>query len=150
MSDFKRIAEMYAESEADCDMSHLTKLTSCFVDEMKTVAPAQTEKFLCDLELYVCPFGSRKLAEKAAAGFKNKDGTTGAHWKYEDVEDVARKHNVEPDEIPEFYFVLNMMYSDYAKQSRTVEDYVELAMDFIDDKDAPADKAARYFRAMRY
>ena len=26
----------------------------------------------------------------------------------------------------------------------------KLAMDFIDDKDAPADNAARYFRAMRY
>lgn len=73
-----------------------------------------------------------------------KKVTVGAHWKYEDVEEVARKRNIDPDEIPEFYFVLNMMYSDYAKQSRTVDDYVELAMDFIDDK------AERYFRAMRY
>jgi hypothetical protein len=37
-----------------------------------------------------------------------------------------------------------------AKSGRSVEEYVELAIDFIDDKDAPKDKTARYFRAMRY
>lgn len=150
MSDYEKIARMYADSDADCNMSHLTRMTDKFVREVAATAPELVEKFLCDLELYVCPFGSRKLAEKAAAGFKNKDGTTGAHWKYEDAEEVAHKHNIEASEIPEFYFVLNMMYSDYAKQSRTVEDYAELAMDFIDDKDAPPDKTARYFRSMRY
>lgn len=147
---FKEIAEMYAHSDADCGMKELTYMTDKFVQEMSEKDHVAVEKFLCDLELFVCPFGSRKMAEKATMGLKNKDGTVGPHWKYEDVEDVARKHDISASEIPEFFFVLNMIYSDYAKSGRSVEEYVELAIDFIDDKDAPKDKTARYFRAMRY
>lgn len=150
MEDFKEIAEKYARSNVDCDMRELTRMTNKFVEEVREKDPAHVGRFLCDLEMFICPFGSRKLAEKATMGLKNKDGTVGPHWKYEDVEEVARKHDISANEIPEFFFVLNMIYSDYAKNGRSVEEYVELALDFMDDKDAPEDKTTRYFRAMRY
>lgn len=42
------------------------------------------------------------------------------------------------------------MYSDYYKSGRSTDDYVTMAIQFMDDKDAPDDKATRYYRAMHY
>ena len=53
----------------------------------------------------------------------------------------------------DFNYAMNMMYSDYSRVLAKLgisrpSVYVELADAFLDDVDAPSDKAVRYFKAM--
>lgn len=50
----------------------------------------------------------------------------------------------------DWYYVLSMIYSDYYKSGRSDETYIGLAKDFMDDIDAPGDKAKRYYLAMKF
>lgn len=43
-----------------------------------------------------------------------------------------------------------MIYSDLYESGRPDSEYVKDAVKFINDKDAPHDKAERYYRAMNY
>jgi hypothetical protein len=47
----------------------------------------------------------------------------------------------------DWYYVLNMQYSDRYKQGKSSEDYIEDAYMFLDDIDAPHDIAKRWFLA---
>lgn len=50
--------------------------------------------------------------------------------------------------IYDLYYVLNMERSDYYKADEAPQYYVERALDFLNDKDAPEGKAKRYYVAM--
>ena len=78
---------------------------------------------------------------------ENKDSTKGEHWTYSDTTDVLKDLGYDFNEA-DWYYVLNMMYSDYYKSGRSDDTYFELAYDFLDDKDAPEGKAKRYYLAM--
>lgn len=99
-----------------------------------------------------CAEGSELTQEDAMAWMyqmKNEDGTFGAHW------DVAQtKPYMEPRGVSceawEWAAVMNMMYSDYCKAARKnsvdrPEFYADLAAAFLLDRDAPEDKAGRYY-----
>ena len=43
-----------------------------------------------------------------------------------------------------------MMYSDYYKQGRSDDTYVEMAYDFLADVDSAENKAKKYWKAMHY
>lgn len=83
---------------------------------------------------------SKELATKWVASMKNKDGSIGEHWSYEYVS----KYNDEHD-MNDWYAVLNMMYSDYYNTKFVIEDYIQLANDFIDDKDVGDTKVLDYY-----
>ena len=55
------------------------------------------------------------LAEKAVENFKNVDGTEGAHWSVEQIDDVIRQYGIKCIGFNrwDLYFVMNMLYSDY-------------------------------------
>ena len=55
------------------------------------------------------------LAEKAVENFKNVDGTEGAHWTIEQIDDVIRQYNIKCVGFNrwDLYYVMNMLYSDY-------------------------------------
>lgn len=93
---------------------------------------------------------SEEEAKEYVSHFKNKDGSTGEHWTLEQVKNYMKgKPELEHLDPACFYAAINMMYSDYYKPTRSVETYAALAKDFLDDKDAPADKLKRYFDAMQ-
>ena len=50
----------------------------------------------------------------------------------------------------DWYFVLSMMYSDYYKSGRSDDTYIGLAVDFLNDPDAPDGKAKKYYLAMKH
>lgn len=139
--DFKSVVKDYSLYGSTADMEYLTDKISDFIEDVDGV-----EDFIDSLEMYICPFKNRKIVEKLTARLKNEDGSTGAHWSYDQVEDVARKHNI--TKINEFYFVLNMMWADYYNSNFTTEDYVRMAVQFMNDKDAPNDKTIRYIRSI--
>lgn len=80
---------------------------------------------------------------------KNKDGSTGEHF---DCATICRAIEMYPKldkyHFWDLYYVMNMMYSDYYDSSFTTKTYIKLAEDFLDDKDAPKNKALIYAKAM--
>lgn len=92
---------------------------------------------------------SEEDAKKYVSAMKNKDGSVGEHWSLAQVQSYMGSHPEYLDINPVcFYVAMNMMYSDYYKPTRSVDTYAALAKDFLEDKDAPADKLERYIKAM--
>lgn len=95
---------------------------------------------------------TKEGAEKAVSKMKNKDGSTGQYWSLYDVEEVVKAMNIDWSSkkynLYDFYYVLNMERSDYYRANEAPQYYVERAIDFLEDKDAPEGKAKRYYVAM--
>jgi hypothetical protein len=88
-------------------------------------------------------------AKRYVSQMHNKDGSVGEHWTMEQTTDYLMSNKELENLNPIcFYVALNMMFSDYYKPTRSFETYVTLAKDFLEDKDAPADKLKRYIEAM--
>ena len=81
---------------------------------------------------------------------KNEDGTTGAHWTFDQAHQLMEQRDIGCDPI-QFWAALCMMYSDYAAAASKhgvggdVDFYIDMACAFLNDKDAPKDKLARYY-----
>lgn len=145
---YKKIVDEYITSDNIMDMFMLTKITEDFICDVKEINPEIVEKYILRLKMYLHPFKDRECSEYAVSKFDNEDGTKGAHWDYETTSKVAMKYDI--DDKPMFHYVLNMIYSDLYDSHKSDEDYIKDAIKFIDDKDAPEDKAEKYYRAMHY
>lgn len=87
------------------------------------------------------------LAKKAVSEMENADGTHGGHWTKEQTMSVMNQYNVKAD-INDWHYVMNMMYSDYCKIiGEDIGMYAHLADAYINDIDAPKDKAFRIYLA---
>ena len=95
---------------------------------------------------------TEESSRKAVAKMQNKDGTSGEYWTFKDVQEVAKAMNIDwaskNYNLYDLYYVLNMKRSDYFKANEAPQYYVDLAFDFLEDKDAPEGKAKRYYVAM--
>lgn len=97
--------------------------------------------------------GDEELTKEDAMSWmynmKNEDGSFGAHWDLEQTRPYMEPRGV-TCELWKWAAVMNMMYSDYCKAARKnsvdrPEFYADLAAAFLEDKDAPEDKAGRYY-----
>lgn len=87
-------------------------------------------------------------AEMWVKHMQNSDGSSGAHWDYNQTEQVRQQKGYKCDPVA-FYAAMNMMYSDYCQAARdigcnTVDFYAAMAKAFLEDADAPEDKIERY------
>ena len=88
------------------------------------------------------------LAEKAVENFKNVDGTEGAHWTIEQIDDVIRQYNIKCVGFNrwDLYYVMNMLYSDYYNVlGSDTAIYVKLSKAWFEDPDVSEGKAYRYY-----
>lgn len=101
----------------------------------------------------LCGDSDGKLTKEDAMSWmynmKNEDGSYGAHWEIEQTRPFMAPRGITCDAW-EWAAVMNMMYSDYCKAARKnsvdrPEFYADLAAAFLEDKDAPEDKAGRYY-----
>lgn len=130
------------------DMVILGKMVAEFVSDVEEDNPKRVEQLLHDMSMYLNPFKCKKRAQASVVDMQNEDGTTGAHWDYDTVEKVAEQEGIK--NVPLFYYVLNMIYSDFYYSGYSDKDYIRQARQFVNDKDAPADKALRYYRMTHY
>lgn len=152
MKDYKQImAHVGHKKVAQEVWEELSEKTDHLLKEMEKSYPGKVHDFLKEVEdLLLYPPYTDEEAREVVAGFVNKDGTRGAHWSLEQVRDVAKsKPELKKYDCHDFFIALNMMYSDYYKPNRTLEDYIELAEDFVGDEDAPKSKVRRYIHAMK-
>ena len=102
---------------------------------------------------------SHKDIENWKRHLKNQDGTTGEHFKKEQVMQAARQIGVNPEEYGNehiFGLVMNMMYSDYCAVAKKFgldrpDFYAELAKAFLNDKDfegEPEEKVWLYYQCI--
>lgn len=146
---FRKLIDEYLD-DADSDtMEALTDKINHFVEEVREHNEDMANKFLMKVDLLLNPHFTKETAKFAVSKMKNKDGSEGEHWSYETTSKVLRNRGYEHNEA-DWYFVLNMIYSDYYKSGRSEDTYIELACDFISDIDAPDDKAKKYYKAMKY
>ena len=75
---------------------------------------------------------------------KNKDGSCGPHWTWEQVAQVVRDKGLKVD-LSDFYASLNMVYSDYYSAKFDLSHYIELALDWMSDSDVGEDKLLNYY-----
>lgn len=81
---------------------------------------------------------------------KNSDGTRGEHWTMEQTTQVLRQRGWDCSPA-EFYAVMNSLWSDYGRTAQRygadkVDFWADLAHDWLQDEDAAAGKAERYYR----
>lgn len=144
---FKEIITKYIGNLDIDDMDRLTTKINHFVEEVHKIDSRLADKFLMKVDCLVNPHFTRDTAEYAVSKLKNRDGSTGEKWGYEETTRVlnSKGYTFNP---ADWYYVLNMTYSDKYKQGKSSEDYIEDAYMFLDDIDAPHDKAKRYYLAM--
>ncbi|MBQ0114180.1 MAG: hypothetical protein KBT03_13705 [Bacteroidales bacterium] len=144
---YKEILNEYVESGNEIEMIHLADMTNDFVCEVKKSHPELAHDFVMKLKLYKHPMHDRETVEHIVAEFQNDDGTNGQHWDYDTTSKIAESYGIDKNV---FYYVINMMYSDFYYPDKSDDRYIKDAVKFIHDKDAPVDKAERYYRAMHY
>lgn len=99
---------------------------------------------------------SREIAQEWVHSMSVTDKSereTGEKWTVEDCEEVARKIGIEFKRFNkyEWYAVMNMCYSDYFATARHYDHsddplfFARLAYDWLDDSDAPDEKAYLYY-----
>ena len=146
----KLVQKAYYKDMGEDVMWKMTDATDKFVESMRVLHPAEVDKFLQEMEDSICyPPLTEEEAKEYVANMDNKDGTKGGHWTLEQTDEYMKSH-AEYSALNNlcFYVAMNMMYSDYYKPTRTIETYASLAKDFLEDKDAPANKIKRYIEAM--
>ena len=95
-------------------------------------------------KLYKFAYGnhlSEGLANHWVDNMENEDGTTGGHWTIDSTE----AHNPSHHDKWDWYVALNMAYSDFYSPKFNTDDYVRIANQILDDKDAPDDKLLEYY-----
>lgn len=92
-----------------------------------------------------------EAAETWGTRMDNADGTHGAHWTMDQVRQLMAQRGINCP-LPAFYAALNAMYSDYVGVAKkhgvggSMDYYVDMALAWLDDKDAVPDKAAAYWQ----
>ena len=84
------------------------------------------------------------LAKQWVECMENKDGSTGAHWTWEQVAQVQKDKRI-GDDVAELYAVMNKMYSDYFNPKFDTNIYIDLAKDWINDPDVGECKTLKYY-----
>ena len=145
---FQELVNKYVSGQNSTeDMERLTRKINWFTEEVKKSNPDLANKFLMKTDLLLNPHFTKETAQYAVSLMKNRDGSTGAHWSYEDTSGVMAAKGYSFD-LADWYYVLNMVYSDYYQKEKSTDNYIADAYMFLDDPDAPHDKAKRYFHAM--
>lgn len=99
---------------------------------------------------------TREMAEEWVESMTGEDPANprGGKWTPEQIKPIATKYGIpDGDRFWEFYAVMNAMYSDYylvAKKHNALNTdfFADMAMAFINDKDAVRNKSAVYYECI--
>lgn len=129
------------QNSNDEDMECLRKILISLMDDLKYTDYDKYKKI--ELKLYKRVYGehlNEELAKSWVADMENKDGTKGEHWSLEQTNQYAGNYNKY-----DFYAVANMMRSDYYNPKFEEASYLQMAKDWLDDKDVGDCKTLKYY-----
>lgn len=135
-----------SDSEKACKLHNIIceYLDSLTLD---TADPNAKRMLLKLHELYCGPYFNTDIAIKAVADMENVDGTTGQHWTFAEVEEEAKRRNI--DHPADLYYAINMLYSDLSNVlGKDPEKYIAVAKAlYLDDPDMPEGKLFKQYIA---
>lgn len=136
--------ELIKEIVARKNQIDMEELECIVVDMMDDIKKKDKDLYKrMEYKLYKMIYGehlNEKLSHKWVSEMENKDGTTGEHWTKSQTDQYANGYNKF-----DWYAAMNMAYSDYYNPKFDTNTYIELAKDFIDDKDSREGKLLRYY-----
>lgn len=138
---YKHLIKKIIENGKQTDMEYLEYLLDDFIHDLKT--ENYTKYKSLELDLYKMAYGkhlNEELALECVSEMENKDGTKGQHWSVDQTSQYAGEFNKW-----DWYAVMNMMYSDYYNQKFDTNTYIELAKDWLNDKDVGDGKTLKYY-----
>lgn len=133
------------ESGKHDDIEKLKDLFECLFDKIKEEDEYEYKHLA--YKVHKIAYGGhlgRELAEKWCMAMKNKDGTYGGHWTWEQTEEVRKQYAPQHD-TSDFYAIMNMMYSDYYNPKFDTAIYIQLSLDWLNDKDVSGCKTLKYY-----
>jgi hypothetical protein len=125
-------------------ISDVTTLRECLIYAVDKIKILDVDMYN-DMELYIYrkAYGdhvSEHLAHKWVDSMQNKDGSRGPHWSKSQTDVYAGAFDKN-----DWYVVLNMMYSDYYNSKFDTSTYIDLAKDWLSDKDSSECKLLKYY-----
>lgn len=127
--------------KSNASMQELECITVHMIDELKEKDYDAYKRV--EHKLYKLVYGehlNEELATEWVSSMENKDGTHGEHWSKSQTDQFAGSHDKW-----DWYAAMNMAYSDYYNPKFDTNNYIELANDFVDDKDVTKGKLFRYY-----
>lgn len=141
---------MLKEILNDATEQDLINFVQDLMTRVEKVMPEVYEELL--IELHKNVYGShfsKALACKAVSELEDSNGNKGGKYSLEEVNKIRRDYNINLNEY-DFYYVINMMHSDYEKLlNNDLASYVRMTCLFLEDEDAKEGKALKYYFAMR-
>lgn len=138
-------------------LMHLTKKQN-WIDDLVEILKYRLKYPTTDLkevyedieeDIYLCVNGEHfdeDLAKQAVSEMINAGGTTGEKWSKERTDEAARIVGI-TENLWDFYYVINMYYSDYNTViGEDITMAAKLSKAFIEDVDVPEGKAYRYYK----
>ena len=138
-------------------LMHLTKKQN-WIDDLVEILKCRLKYPTIDLkevyedieeDIYLCVNGEHSdedLAKQAVSEMINAGGTTGEKWSKERTDEAARIVGI-TENLWDFYYVINMYYSDYNTViGEDITMAAKLSKAFIEDVDVPEGKAYRYYK----
>lgn len=142
----KEYLDMSSDNEKVCELHNIIceYLDSLTLD---TADPKAKRMLLKLHELDYGPYFDNDIATNAVANMKNVDGTTGPHWTFTEVEEEAKKRNI--DHPADLYYAINMLYSDLSSVlGKDPEKYIAVAKAlYWYDPDMPEGKLFKQYVA---
>ena len=137
----RKLIKAIVVKENHVDMQELECIVIDMMDEIKKKDKDLYKRI--EYKLYKLVYGehlNEELAYEWVNEMQNKDGTIGEHWGKSQTDQYVGKYN-EWD----WYVAMNMMYSDYYNPKFDTNTYIELAKDYLNDKDVGEGKLLRYY-----
>lgn len=142
--DFKSISDKIYEHTEDRDrMERMNELYYEMAELIKDRLPDEYKGFAERAEdvLY-------SMSADEAEEIVRRMRPSGEHWSIDDVYSILDDNEM-PQDV-DYYIVMNMMYNDYGRTFKTygvdtVEFYLEMSRDFIEDEDGVNHKVEKYF-----
>lgn len=118
----------------------LVKISNEMHKTLKAYCPTEYYNMLTKMHCVVFgPHFDDYTAKMAVERMHNVDETTGEHWTYDQVANLATQNNIK--HVADLYYTMNMLHSDYSKVlGNDVSTYVKMAKAYMCDPDGPEGK----------
>lgn len=141
--DIKKYIATIVQNGRSEDMKKMSDMLEEVVCKMKEYHPETYKHYkTC---LYEMAYG-KKLNKEIAEAWVKEMKPAGQHWTMEEAETAMKSKELKTS-LTDFYVAINMMYNDNYKIVKDNEALaIDLAINWLDDEDAVANKIYEYYK----
>ncbi len=149
---FKQMLEHIVEYGKNEQMEELAVVFEDVMEMLKMNHPEMYSKYYKEVaDILGSDHLTTEEAERAVSHLTHKDGTRGEFFSQKQVEDLIRRN---PDlakyDKNDIYYAINMLHSDFYKPKWDIDTYVMFTLMWLDDPDAPSNKAKLHAQSFHW